>query len=213
MSRRSVKLSPGWWKATTRGIARSLGVHLVLWRWETDTYPAFHADGPQGVIDELMEITRSDLVVGVFWKRFGTPTADFESGTEHELSIAWSSWKNRGRPQVMVYFDQAPARPTSREDTDQWGKVLDFKKRFSKRLWWSYDGAQEFERVFREHIQRFLLNLGNKRLSSGRDSGIFDAPTFADAIPRIQLWDKIEAAFLKHPVVAMAGSRARARRI
>jgi len=32
-----------------------------------------------------MQIADSDVVVGIFWKRFGTPTRDAQSGTEHEL--------------------------------------------------------------------------------------------------------------------------------
>ena len=36
-----------------------------------------------GLIDELMAIQDADVVVGVFWKRFGTPTAAADSGTEH----------------------------------------------------------------------------------------------------------------------------------
>ena len=32
-----------------------------------------------------MQIADSDVVVGIFWKRFGTPTRDAQSGTEYEL--------------------------------------------------------------------------------------------------------------------------------
>jgi tetratricopeptide (TPR) repeat protein len=106
----------------------------------------------------------------------------------------------------MVYFNQALGRPTSREDTEQWGKVLEFREQFPKEgLWWSYDGAQEFERIFREHLQRFLLNLDDQKLLRGQVPSIFDAPMFADAIPRIPLWEKIETAFREHPVVAIGG--------
>ncbi len=58
---------------------------LPLWRWETDARPGLHLEGPPGLIDERMEIADSDVVVGIFWKRFGTPTGDAQSGTEHEL--------------------------------------------------------------------------------------------------------------------------------
>lgn len=53
-------------ESTNRGLARSLGIHLRLWRWDTDAYPAFHPDGPQPVIDRLMEIEKSELVVEYF---------------------------------------------------------------------------------------------------------------------------------------------------
>jgi hypothetical protein len=82
-----------------RGVARAHGHRLSLWRWETDAHPGLHLDGPQGLIDDAMRIENSDVVVGIFWKRFGTPTVDAGSGTEHELRRAWSGWRQRGRPQ------------------------------------------------------------------------------------------------------------------
>ncbi len=57
-----------------RGIARDRHLHLELMRWETEAYPDFHADGPQGVIDAALEIQRSHILLGIFWKRFGMPT-------------------------------------------------------------------------------------------------------------------------------------------
>jgi hypothetical protein len=99
-----------------RGVARDRGCRLSLWRWEIDARPGMHLEGPQGLIDELMEIQDADVVVGVFWKRFGTPTGAADSGTEHELRRAWDAWQQQGRPEVMVYFCTracAPGRPTS----------------------------------------------------------------------------------------------------
>jgi hypothetical protein len=71
-----------------RGVARDKDVVFEVWRWETDAYPAFHPEGPQPVIDLQLRIADCDLLVGVFWKRFGTPTADAASGTEHEIRLA-----------------------------------------------------------------------------------------------------------------------------
>src|SRR5450755_4298586 len=87
-----------------RQLAPSNGCQLSLWRWETDARPGLHLEGPQGLIDERMEIAESDVVVWIFWKRFGTPTGDAQSGTEHELRMAWEAWRQSGRPDVMVYF-------------------------------------------------------------------------------------------------------------
>jgi hypothetical protein len=87
-----------------RTIAIERNTLLSLWRWEADSRPGMHLQGPQGLIDELMEIRDADLVIGLFWKRFGTPTAEANSGTEHELRRAWAAWKAQGHPDVMVYF-------------------------------------------------------------------------------------------------------------
>src|SRR4051812_5319979 len=87
-----------------RVVAPYSGCRLSLWRWETNARPGVHSDGPQGLIDGVMDIQNVDVVVGVFWTRFGTPTGTADSGTEHELRRAWAAWKDRARPDVMVYF-------------------------------------------------------------------------------------------------------------
>jgi len=44
-----------------RSVAASLGLELTLWRWETDARPGLHLKGPQGLIDELMDVERADI--------------------------------------------------------------------------------------------------------------------------------------------------------
>ena len=43
--------------------------------WETDAHPRLHPEGPQGLIDDILHPEDCDLLIGIFWKRFGTPTA------------------------------------------------------------------------------------------------------------------------------------------
>jgi hypothetical protein len=53
-------------------LAPHLGVYLELITWETHSAPSFGADA-QAVIEE--QIGRDyDIFVGVFFKRFGSPT-------------------------------------------------------------------------------------------------------------------------------------------
>ena len=54
--------------------AHRKGFHLQVIRWEADTHPSFHALGPQGLIDEVLEIESADLLIGILWHRLGTPT-------------------------------------------------------------------------------------------------------------------------------------------
>jgi len=140
-----------------RGIAADRGLHLEVYRWETDAYPGFHAEGPQGLIDPILRIEDSDILIGIFWKRFGTPTANGRTGTEHEIGLAHEAWKKNKRPEIMVYFNQKPYSPESKQETDQWGRVLEFKERFPKEgLWWPYTGAPDFENLLRIHLTNFL---------------------------------------------------------
>jgi hypothetical protein len=137
---------------------------LALWRWETDARPGMHAEGGQGVIDDLMDMADADVVIGVFWKRFGTPTGESQSGTEHELRRAWAAWKEQGRPEVMLYFCQRPYTRKTREEIDQWGRVLDFQQELpEQQLWWTYTKPRGFEALLREHLTRYLIRQRDAR--------------------------------------------------
>jgi tetratricopeptide (TPR) repeat protein len=140
-----------------RNIAHPRGLHLEVHRWETDSYPGFHLEGPQGLIDPILKIEDCDILMGIFWRRFGTPVTDAKSGTEHEFRLAYEAWKKNRKPQIMVYFSQKPYTPQSRDDTDQWGLVLQFKKEFPREgLWWDYKKRGEFEERTRNHLTNFL---------------------------------------------------------
>ena len=69
-------------------IADDHNLEFKLSSWDTDAYPGFHPEGPQGHIDPILKIEDCDVLVGIFWKRFGTPTKKALSGTEHEIRTA-----------------------------------------------------------------------------------------------------------------------------
>ena len=143
-----------------RGIAWDNNLLCEVWRWETDAYPQFHPEGAQGAIDRVLRIDDCDLLIGIFWKRFGTPLKGAASGTEHEIRLAHEAWRAKQRPQVMLYFNQQPYSPQSQDELDQWGKVLAFKKEFQDAgLLWPYRGAGKFEALLRRHATDFLRNL------------------------------------------------------
>ena len=164
-----------------RGIAAERGLVCTLSRWETDTYPGFHAEGPQALIDPILKIAECDLVIGIFWKRFGTPTADGKTGTEHEFVTAYEAWKEHRRPQIFVYFNQKAYSPKSKAEIEQWGKVIEFRERFPKEgLWWPYDGKAKFEKLVRNHLTNYIRNLpksgdgvSQSQISSDRGSLAF----------------------------------------
>jgi hypothetical protein len=144
-----------------RGIAAAHGLRLELGRWETDAYPGFHPQGPQGLIDPILRIEDCDVLLGIFWKRFGAPTTEASAGTEHEFLRAYAAWQQHGRPQIMVYFNQRAATPKTRAETDEWGRILEFQERFPKEgLWWPYRGKAQFERLVRNHLTQFLRQRG-----------------------------------------------------
>lgn len=143
------------------GVAKMKDLWIEIIRWETDAFPGFHAAGSQVLIDSVLKIEECDLLIGIFWKRFGTPVADAGSGTEHEFRLAYQAWLDRGHPQIMVYFNQKSYMPRSPQEAEQQGRVLQFKSDFPKEgLWWEYTGKTRFERLVRRHLTQFIQNFG-----------------------------------------------------
>ena len=137
----------------------ALGLTLRVSRWETESYPSAHLKGPQGLIDEVLSIPDCDIFIALFWKRFGTPVSDAPSGTAHEFNLAFEAWRNRGRPEVFLYFNQQPFFPQSDDDLSQAGRVLAFKNSLpAELLWWPYEGAMDFEATLRKHLTKYLLD-------------------------------------------------------
>jgi len=134
--------------------------YIELGRWETDAYPGLHVLGPQGLIDELLHIEDSDVFIGVFWQRFGTPVRNAESGTEHEILRAIEAWKAKEAPQVMLYFRDAPYRPPSQGEEEQFQKVQTFKQRLlltDEPLVWGYKDEYDFRGQLHNHLWKFLM--------------------------------------------------------
>ncbi len=141
-----------------RGIVKHHGYRLETWRWETDARPGMHLQGPQGHIDEQMKLEKAAIVVGMFWKRFGTPTLDAGSGTEHELRRAWALWEQNHTPEVMVYFCERRYSPKSLEELDQHKKVMEFREDIPKeQFWWPYKTPANFEHLLRRHLTDWFL--------------------------------------------------------
>jgi hypothetical protein len=182
-----------------RGIAADRGVRLELARWETDAYPGFDPEGPQGLIDTILRIETCDILIGIFWKRFGTPVSDARSGTEHEFRLGYEAWKRTGHPQIMVYFNQRPYTPKTREETDQWGQVLDFQRNFPKEgLWWPYRGRAQFERLVRNHLTQFLRQQGPDPAGTPRRP--------ADPVPPASVQQRGSGAVAMGPGAVAAGA-------
>ncbi|REG81120.1 hypothetical protein [Algoriphagus antarcticus] len=137
------------------------GLAIQVWRWEVDAYPGFHIEGLQGQIDKNLQIDNCDIMVGIFWKRFGTPVKDADSGTEHELNRAYNSWKASGgnRPQTLVYFNTKPYKCKNSNEEEQKVKVLEYKKKLmAVALSGEYATRNEFENKVRNHLLKYLLD-------------------------------------------------------
>ncbi|GAA6163310.1 hypothetical protein NBRC116590_10140 [Pelagimonas sp. KU-00592-HH] len=153
------------------------GFFIDLIRWETHTWPAAGAYA-QGVINEQFP-KDIDVFFGMMGSYFGTPTKEWESGTEEEFRIAYKSWKQTGSPEIMFYFSDF-ASGLSKIDPTQLQKVADFRKEIGE-LGVKYETYQDTARlqiVVRRHIgsvvDQILQGTGKESLESVAQDQSYD---------------------------------------
>lgn len=134
------------------------GVDLQAIRWETHAWPDV-GDDARDVING--QIGRFDILVGVMWRRFGSPTKRATSGTGEEFERAYNLFKKHGLPKIMFYFRTAPFYTTDLKELAQFRKVVEFRQALEKLgvLYWTYDAPLQFERNVREHLIRQILHV------------------------------------------------------
>jgi hypothetical protein len=134
-------------------------VNVELWRWETEATPAIGE--PQALIN--VDLDRADVVVVILWNRLGTPTSEGTTGTQSEVLRSLKRWRDAGRPQVMIYFCQRPAR-LNREELTQRLNLLDFRESVSASvLAVDYEDVHEFEWRVRDDLFITISSLYVKR--------------------------------------------------
>jgi hypothetical protein len=141
-----------------RVFGSSFGVQLEAVRWETHASPDVGSDA-QDVINR--QVGEFDILVGVMWRRFGSPTRRARSGTGEEFERAYRSFKDHGRPRIMFYFRTSPFYTPDLSALAQFRKVAEFRKKLEKLgvLYWTYQTPLEFERNVREHLTRRVLEI------------------------------------------------------
>jgi len=140
-----------------RNMAHERDVQFEVLDWKTDARSRLHEQGPQGPIDEDMPVGECDIVVGILWKRFGTPIPEMggETGTEHEIRSAIAAWRKSGKPEVAMCFNEAPYRPKDVAESRQATRVLEFREEI-RGLELAYDGSDDFREKIRDYLEKYL---------------------------------------------------------
>lgn len=145
----------------TNSIFKDSDVLLESYMWETDAFPSFHPEGPQGVIDKALNIENSDIFIGLFYLRFGTPTQSSESGTIHEIKQAIDAFENKGTPEVKLFFKKptnSVLNKLNEDEFNQYRKVKDFQKEmYSKGIIGDFKKLDEFKDKLILDLTKFLL--------------------------------------------------------
>ena len=155
---------------------------LQIKTWKTSAYPELNKR-PQAAVNSQV-LDDCDIVIGIFWTRFGSPTGVADSGTEEEIRRSMAD----NRP-VLLYFSDVPASP-SQIDPAQYAKVLKFRDEFRNTgLVWKYDSHDEFRGYFRRHLDRHVQKL----LSRYRSERIAPIPNIPPSAVNIGKNDGIAA--------------------
>lgn len=114
--------------------------------WEKDVPPEMSGQSGQMVINKRL-VDISDLLIGVFWTRIGTPTKQARSGTVEEIE----RFIEAGKP-TMIYFSSTPTNPAN-IDQDQYDELNEFKNECKEMgLYKEYDSKEEFEDKLRRNL-------------------------------------------------------------
>lgn len=142
-------------------LGNQLGFRVESVKWESDVRPSFGADG-QDVINRQI-LNDYKIFVGIMCNKFGTPTSRAGSGTEEEFDQAYARFKDKDNVEIMLYFNDKPAPPSSL-DLDQLQKIRNFKEkaRHLGGLTAEYEGTKDFEKKLKKHLSDYFISkLGN----------------------------------------------------
>ena len=141
--------------------------------WETDSSPEL-GDGPQSIINRQI-LENSDLLVGVFWTRLGTPTDLSPSGTAEEIERHVSS----GKP-AMIYFSSEKIDP-DKIDNQQYKNLKEFKNELkTKGLIDDYKNQSEF---FNKFLHQLTLKINENEYFRTEISQEDNSETYTGFVP------------------------------
>jgi len=107
----------------------------------------------QSVIDKQID-GKYNVFIGILWKKFGTETENYDSGTEQEFYNAYAKYeKNPKSMEIMFYFCERTPE-FSEIDGEQLALVQKFRKRLEEKgLYKTYSSIEEFEKIIKNDLR------------------------------------------------------------
>ncbi len=113
---------------------------------------------PQEVINELVD--ECDVFIGVLYKKWGSPTGQFDSGFEEEYERALKRRKETGSPDIAIYFKHV-GQDFLADPGEQLQKVLQFQRRFQEEhsaLYREFLSIEDFKLRIYTYLNRLLIS-------------------------------------------------------
>ena len=146
---------------------RLTDIVIRTFHWSKDTYPEF-GDHPQALFNNQL-LYNMDIVIGMFWTKFGEPTKDYNSGTEEEIEKMISMKK-----QVFLYFLDFPISPSKINQT-QFDRLSAFKEKYcDESIYFSIPDSNTLMNQIRENLELYFgrISKGQKKHDSNPKNGI-----------------------------------------
>lgn len=130
-----------------------IGIHCRDVRWELDAIPAF-GERAQDVINKQL-VDSSDILIGLFKARIGSPTGISSSGTIEEIDRFVAS----GKP-VMLYFCSGPI--PSDHDEEQWRLLKAYKSQVAGKAFYRlFRDADDLRQQISHNVAALMVQITN----------------------------------------------------
>lgn len=131
---------------------------LLPVKWETHAVPQ-SGIRPQEAINQQI-VQHCDILVGMFWTRFGTNTGIAASGTVEEID----QFVSANKP-AMLYFSARPIDP-NKINIEQYERLSDFKTTtYQHALTGSFSSLEQLDKMLSNHLMHQVRKLKAKRPS------------------------------------------------
>lgn len=131
---------------------KSNGIVVRTRHWTKDSYSEF-GDSPQELLNKQI-VDSSDMVLGIFWTRFGEPTENYGSGTKEEIERMLKAGK-----QVFLFFLEKPTINPHEFDPDQFKKIQEFKNRHrNDGIYFSVSDENDLTKKIRNNLELYFYS-------------------------------------------------------
>lgn len=139
-------------KSFNTSIGEINNIFITVKHWSTDSFSQ-SGDKPQNILNSQF-VDDCDLCIALLGGRFGTPTDNYDSGTEEEIERMFAQNK-----QVFLYFVERDINLGS-IDIAQYQKVQDFKKKYAnKGVYTVVKSADELRASFQNALSLYFIKL------------------------------------------------------
>lgn len=126
-------------------------ITISLKHWSISSYPQSGGQAQKLLNSQI--VNDADIAIAIFWTRFGTPTDDYNSGTEEEIDILMKNKK-----QVFLYFLDKPI-PPSITDLPEYAENRRKISLFQKKYEGIYDivkDENDLQEKIVDHLKRYF---------------------------------------------------------